>query len=130
MKESMDIRNKRILQLEDQIGYASEFAATRDSVRETPTSTPNPSLLASLDRIESKLSTILSLQSPLSNSIVINTHHPDTPTHTIRSFNATHTQTQTDIPSNVANDDLVTDMDNTADIHTDTAAPVTLPPTL
>ena len=69
LKEGMDIRNKRILQLESQIGHAADFIATRDNPKDSPETTN--SILERIASIESKLTCMMQLQHP-PNNIVIN----------------------------------------------------------
>ena len=121
----MDIRNKRILQLEAQIGHASEFVAARD--RDNPTNTTEPCLLASLNRIESKLSSMISLQPPVSNSIVFNTNQPDSQGFTMK----TSIAIQTDTTDDSTNDNSETDvMDEVPHVDTEVDEPNTNPPVL
>ena len=122
LKECVDIRNKRVLQLEAQIGHASEFVAARD--RDNPANTTEPSLLASLDRIESKLSSMIPLQPPVSNSIVVNTNHPGSQAFSMKTSIATQTENTDD----AAKDNKVTD--EVPNVHTDDDEPDTIPPAL
>ena len=64
------IRNKRILQLEQQVGYAADSIAARDTVTDS-TNDSMHTVLKKIEIIENKLNS-LSAASP-SNSIVINT---------------------------------------------------------
>ena len=72
LKETLDIRNKRILQLESQIGQATDFIAARD-VTASPTDSISM-ILKRLDVIENKLNQHAA-GSP--NNIVINTCKAD-----------------------------------------------------
>ena len=64
----MDIRNKKIMQLEAQIGHASDLFATRDTANDSNDSV-NRKLLEALDRLMEKMSQ--QIYNP-SNNIVIN----------------------------------------------------------
>ena len=67
LKEGLDIRNKRILQLESQIGEAADHIAGRDNIAYSATNGLQP-ILSRLNNIESK---IASLSTQTSNNIVI-----------------------------------------------------------
>lgn len=75
LNEAVDIRNKRILLLESQIGHASEFAASRDNSNNS--SGNHHTVLDRIDDIERKLNSIV--PAPSSNSIVINTCQSSSP---------------------------------------------------
>ena len=63
----MDIRNKRIMQLESQVGHAGDLLATRNDSCPNPT---NNDILQKMDKLMDKLSF---LSNPASTNIVINT---------------------------------------------------------
>ena len=72
LREALDIRNKRILQLENQIGHASQFIAGREPpTHNEATENHLESILVRIKSIEDKM---LSLSSPhASHNIVLNT---------------------------------------------------------
>ena len=71
LKESLDIRNKRITQLEQQIGHASKLFSARTPG--TDTSDSMAAVCDKLDYLTEKLSSVPAGHPP--NSIVINTCH-------------------------------------------------------
>ena len=76
MRETLDVRNKRLLQLEAQVGHATDFIAARDN----PNSNPDNILQAVLQRVEAIELRLAGLQNPpSSNNIVINSCHSTTP---------------------------------------------------
>ena len=92
-KEGLDIRNKRIMQLEDQVGYSSEYIAGRDTSKDV-TENGLKTVIDKLDRIEHKLSIIPAHQP--ANNIVINSCKSDQ-THIKEQISV---NTQTDQPCN------------------------------
>ena len=87
LKESLDIRNKRILQLESQVGHASGYIAGRESTSHTDCSSSSLQLvLAKLENIEAKIA-------PNSNNIVINSCIKE---HNLKSNSVSNAETQTD----------------------------------
>ena len=102
LKETSSIKDKRILQLESQIGHASELFASRN----IPTDPNNhlEAVLKRLENIENKLN-VLILPSP--NNIVINTYKAEPTNHTQVTQSAS-TPTQTDHPINNRDDNSET----------------------
>ena len=70
LKEGINIRNKRILQLESQIGAAAESVAGRDFNKDTTETTR--CILSRIESIENKISNIKGTNNNPPNSIVIN----------------------------------------------------------
>ena len=68
LNEAMDIRNKKIMQLEAQIGHASDLFATRNTTNDSSDGV-NRKLLETLDRMVEKMS---QQSNNPSNNIVIN----------------------------------------------------------
>ena len=103
LKEVVDIRNKRIMQLEAQIGHAADFISARDTETQ-----PEASFAAILSRIETKMSTLMQPTTPTSNNIVINNCKPDS--HALTRMCSIGTQTDV-----IALDTDVDDPDNAMD---------------
>ena len=98
LNECLVIRNKRILQLESQIGHASEFIAARDTSNENTPDVPLQTVLSKLEYIENKLKT--EHAATHSNNIVINSCQHDHPTLKQRSSIMTQTDlTRIDEPT-------------------------------
>ena len=119
-KEGLDIRNKRIMQLEDQVGYSSEYIAGRDCSKvATDNLLTMKTVIDKLDSIEHKLCNIPAHHP--ANNIVINSCKSDQ-THLKVQKSA---DTQTDPPCNPCenqdpNPDNLSEHINTE--HVDTAA--------
>ena len=91
LNECMEIRNKRVVQLESQVGHASDLLADRNA----PNELPNAALKALADKVDGILVRLERLQtSHPSNNIVINSCHAD---HSQQGQN-TSTQTEADLP--------------------------------
>ena len=104
-REGTDIRNKRILQLESQIGHAGDILAARDTSTET-NANPLQAVQTRIDSIENKLVSLLTSQP--ANNIVINNCHQE---HIEKKqFNTSATQTapahDEEAPSNAEQTDL------------------------
>ena len=97
LKEAMDIKNKRILQLESVVGEASDFIAGRENSNDTNTGGLQL-VISRLEKIETKMANIQQAQAP---SIVINTCASD---HNILKQKQT-SMTQTE-PTCAESDDL------------------------
>ena len=101
LKEGMDIRNKRILQLEAQIGHASEFISARDNPNDTA-ETPLHAVLNRIEGIENKLINLLPPQ-PCNNIVINSCQSPN-----LKQRNTV--MTQTDFTYHVSDEDIaVTD---------------------
>ena len=89
LKEAMVIRNRRILQLESQVGQAAETISARDSPNEpAETSSSTQAILNKLDRLENRLNSFQTNSPP--NNIVINACNPN---HSPRDSQSATTQT-------------------------------------
>ena len=73
LKEAMDLRNMRIMQLESQVNHASEFLASRDS---NTSNSPSNNSQGSMNLILSKLELLLAKTPQHLNNININTSSP------------------------------------------------------
>ena len=76
LKETLDVRNKRILQLESQVGHASDLIAGRDN-SESAANTHLHDVLRRMESLESKILNLVTSSPP--NSIVINTCQSHSP---------------------------------------------------
>ena len=73
LKESLALRNKRLLQLESQIGVASEQLSSRNSEQ----GPEMKALIGRIDTVESKLNTLVSGPGHPSTSIIVNSCHSE-----------------------------------------------------
>ena len=109
-KDTLDIRNKRILQLESQIGHAasnlSDNSDTSNDVRNPPTA-----ILKRIEIIEYQLNRLTAVPA---NNIVINTYKTDTSDHT-NIKQTTTTPTQTNQSTDASNNNSTT-----GELHADT----------
>ena len=91
LKEGMEIRNKKIMQLEDQVSHASTYIASRNPpevgysipINSNTTSSHAPELQHALNSIASKLE---SLSSPPASNIHINNNHSWNSLKTVQSL--------------------------------------------
>ena len=101
LKETLEIRNKRITNLEAQVGHASDIIADRD----IPSHHSGEKLKDLTEKIELLSRKVEKLHEPqTSNSIVINSCHPNSSHPTLQKASS---QTQTDIDDDIPHSDAM-----------------------
>ena len=100
LKETLDIRNRRIMQLEDQIGIAASYVSSRDGDMRSDRVTGSDSRCENLSQISDKLNNILTKLTMAtdqftSRSQAINIYNTTSSTHR-QIMNDRHTQTMSD----------------------------------
>ena len=113
LKETLEIRNKRIVNLEAQIGHASDLIADRD----IPTHHSDITFKAmgeKIDLISKKVEKLAELH-PLNNIVINSCNQEHSKTKLLT--NTSHTQTDEATVDDIANSNSIsqTDSDNTAD---------------